>query len=165
MKQFIFCLFLFSGTNGYSQRVINNYPNPKVYRSAYLDQPAVFVMGKDSCQRFYFTHFMGFDSLLQMLVRRGDTVKFIRVHFSFVIDRYGIVSNPHFIKISATAYGKSRYDRELIYFRSNKSYWNGLVKQMLSEMGFWKPGLLNGKPVDCLVDDYMQFWVGRQMPE
>lgn len=165
MKQIIFYLLLLFGTRGYSQGFINSHASPKVYRSAYLNQPAFFVMGKDSCQRFYFTHFMGFDSLLQMLIRRGDTVKFIRVHFSFVIDRHGILCDPHFKKIAATAYGKSKYDRELIYFRRNKNYWNGLVKQMLSEMGFWKPGLLNGKPVDCLVDDYMQFWVGRQMPE
>lgn len=165
MKQIIFFLLLLCGTKGYTQRIINSRGNQTVYRSAYMEQPAVFVMGKDSCQRFYFTHFTGFDSLLQMLIRKGDTAKFIRLHFSFLIDRHGILSGPHFKKIAATAYQKSKYDRELIYFRSTRTYWNRLVKQMLSEMGFWKPGLQNGKPVDCLVDDYMQFWVGLQLPE
>lgn len=164
MKQiFVYLLFLLV-IDLNAQRLNNYRESQTLYRSAYLDHPAVYLMGKDSCQRFYFTHFTGFDSLLQMLVRHGDTAKFIRLHFSFVIDKHGVLSDAHFKKIAATAYGKSRSDRELIYFRNNRNYWKRLVKRMLATIGFWKPGLLNGKPVDAVVDDYMQFWIGLNLP-
>jgi hypothetical protein len=31
-------------------------------------------------------------------------------------------------------------------------------------MSFWKPGLYNGVPVNCRVKDYLQFWVGINLP-
>ncbi|MES2329430.1 MAG: hypothetical protein V4539_07505 [Bacteroidota bacterium] len=137
--------------------------NSKVYNAKYLSAKPIYPLGIDSCRRFYFTHFNGLDSVLYKVVAHGDTAKYIRIYFSFVIDKYGFVNDAHFEKVASTQYAKSVNARVLKYFSTNE-YYDGLIKEMLSRMPSWKPALLNGVPVDCIMNDYFQFWVGITAP-
>ncbi len=135
----------------------------KAYDAKYLQTPAIYPSGTDSCQRFYFSHFKGFDSVLSKLIANGDTAKYIRVYFSFVIDKYGAAYNAHFEKIASTQYAKGITSKLVKYFPA-KAYYEKLVKEMIRQMPLWKPALLNGLPVDCKMEEYLQFWVGINLP-
>lgn len=137
----------------------------KIFEAKYVQKPPLFPPGTDSCKRFYFTNFKGFDTVLIKLIEKGDTAKYIRVYFSFVIDRNGIPYDSHFEKIASTQYASSDGARTIKYFSENKIYFQQLIRQMISRMSFWKPALQNGAPVDCRVDDYLQFWVGLTLPK
>jgi hypothetical protein len=156
MKLFFVCLLVI----GVSQA---NGQGNKVYDAKYLQVPPVFPFGIDSCQRFYFTHFKGFDNVLDKVIANGDTAKYIRVYFSFIIDKHGTAYNAHFDKIASTRYAKSVTVRPIRYF--NSQYYEKVIKYMIAKIPFWKPALLNGIPVDCRVEDYIQFWVGANIPE
>ena len=102
--------------------------------------------------------------MLTKVIAMGDTAKYIRVCFSFVIAADGSPYDPYFLVIGSTQYGKSAGMRLLKYFDADKKYYEGLIKQMIAKMTFWKPGLYNGIPVDSRVEDYLQFWVGINPP-
>jgi hypothetical protein len=131
-----------------------------VYALRYVQQAPVYPMGIDSAKRYYFNHFPGMDSLLPKAITNGDTLKYIRVYFSFVIDKYGLITEPHFIRIASTRYAQSLNARTANYFFEDEFYYEKAIKQMLRKMGFWKPALQNGIPVSCRIEDYFQFWVG-----
>lgn len=135
----------------------------KVYEARYLQIPPVYPFGTDSCQRFYFTHFKGIDSILHKTGINGDTTKYIRIYFSFVVDKHGLVYDAHFEKMASTQYAKSVTAKTLTYFSATE-YYDRLIKNMMAKMPFWKPALLNGRPVDCKMNDYLQFWVGTRPP-
>jgi hypothetical protein len=115
--------------------------------------------------RFYFSHFEGFDSVLTKAIDRGDTAKYIRVYFSFVIDKNGTPYDGHFERIASTEYAKADNPRTIKYFSEDKKYYEKLIKEMVSKMTFWKPALQNAVPVDCKIIDYIQFWVGINPPK
>ncbi|MDB5209439.1 MAG: hypothetical protein JWQ30_266 [Sediminibacterium sp.] len=157
MRIFLATVAVLFSTLAYSQ-------DGKVYDAKYLSAKPMYPPGIDSCRRFYFAHFNGFDSVLYKVVTQGDTAKYIRIYFSFVIDKYGFVSDAHFEKIASTQYAKSATARMLKYF-SAKEYYNKLIKDMLQKMPSWKPALLYGVPVDCKMNDYFQFRVGAIPPD
>ena len=137
----------------------------KIFNAKYVQKPPFFPPGTDSCKRFYFTNFKGFDTVLIKLIEKGDTAKYIRVYFSFVIDRNGIPYDSHFEKIASSQYARSDGAITIKYFSENNKYFEPLIKQMICAMSSWKPALQNGIPVDCKVDDYIQFWVGLTLPK
>ncbi|MEO7532050.1 MAG: hypothetical protein ABIS69_11580, partial [Sediminibacterium sp.] len=147
---FIFFLPLFS---------FNVAAQPKIYDEHYLQFPAVYPFGIDSCQRCYFVNFKGFDSVLYKVIAYGDTAKYIRVYFTFVIDKYGAPYDVHFEKIASTQYAKSITVKLLTYF-TDRTYYSKRIQEMMYQMPLWKPALLNGLAVDCRIHDYLQFWVG-----
>lgn len=167
MKGIIACLLvLFSVTAAIAQR---NFPSQKeasakLFDARYVQKPPVYPFGVDSCKRYYFSHFSGFDSVLTKAVERGDTAKYIRVYFSFIIDKNGIPYDPTFERIASTQYARSVNAKTIQYFSANKKYYDGVIKLMISPMPFWKPALYNAIPVDCKINDYIQFWVGLTPP-
>ena len=166
MKKLIFCLSLLISICSISQKMYK--PNPaysySIVKAAYLSKQPVFSLGVDSCKHFYFTHFNGFDSLLSKVVAYGDTAKYIRIYFSFIVDKVGIPYDAKFEKIAATSFPNSLHARTLSYFNNDQKYYEHLLQLMILKMSWWKPGLLNGLPVDSRVDDYIQFWVGLSLP-
>jgi hypothetical protein len=135
----------------------------KVYDARYLQIPPAYPPGTDSCQRFYFTHFKGIDSVLYKTGLNGDTVKYIRVCFSFVVDKYGSVYDAHFERMASTQFPKSFTARTLKYFTAVE-YYEYLIRNMMNKMPLWKPALVNGRTVDCRIYEYLQFWVGTRPP-
>ncbi len=162
MKKIMVTACFFQLTQGYAQ--IPRLRGSQVYRETWLTRKPVFTFGVDSCQRYYYYHCDGLDTLLQLLQARGDTAKYIRLYFSFVIDHRGILSDPRFVRVGATAYAGTKFSRTLTYFSSHRHFFQKIIEHMLLLMPFWKPGLLNGIPVDARVEDYIQFWVGKQLP-
>jgi hypothetical protein len=160
MQVWIILLLLFYSGNALSQRILNN----RIFTVNDIEKPPLYPFGNDSCHRFYLSHFDGFDTVLTKTIERGDTAKYIRVYFSFVIADDGSIYDPHFERVGSTRYIKSRNIFELKYFNSNKKYFDQVIKQMMAKMTFWKPGLYRGSMVDCKVIDYMQFWVGINPP-
>lgn len=162
MKKLVFCLLPFLSIElvaqmGYQRNLNFNY---SVIDAKYLEKPPVFIFGVDSCKHFYFNNFKGFDSVLAKVVANGDTAKYIRIYFSFLIDKGGIPYHSKFLKIAATRYPNNLSARTLLYFNADQKYYDHLVQQMIFKMGWWKPGLLHGLPIECKVEDYIQFWVG-----
>jgi hypothetical protein len=155
----IFLLLFFSG-KVQSQQMFHN----RVFTVNELEKPPLYPFGTDSCNRFYLSHFDGFDTVLTKTIEKGDTAKYIRVYFSFVIANDGSIYDPHFEGIGSTRYLKSKSIFKLKYFNANKQYFDRLIKQMMAKMTFWKPGLYRGSRVDCKVIDYIQFWVGINPP-
>lgn len=138
--------------------------NDHVFESRYVQRIPFYPMGDDSAGRYYFHHFPGMDSLLPKAIANGDTLKYFRVYFSFVIDKYGLITEPHFIRIASTRYAQSRNAKTVNYFLQDEWYYEKAIKQMLRKMGFWKPALQNGIPVSCRVEEYFQFWLGITQP-
>jgi hypothetical protein len=151
------CLFF---SAAYAQKVRYNH----VFEARNLTNPPVYPYGRDSCVQFYFAHFGGFDSVLTKVISMGDTAKYIRLYFSFVVTSDGSPYDPHFLLIGSTQYHKSAGVHLLKYFDPDKKYYEAVIKKMIAKMGFWKPGLYNGIPVDSRVEDYLQFWVGINPP-
>ena len=131
-----------------------------VYESRYVQQPPLYPMGIDSARRYYFQHFSGMDSLLPKAIANGDTSKYLRVYFSFVVDKYGLITEPHFIRIASTRYAQSLNAKTVIYFLEDELYYEKAIKQILRKMGSWKPAMKDGVSVSCRVEDYFQFWLG-----
>lgn len=126
----------------------------------HVQQAPLFLWGIDSCRRYYFSHFTGFDSLLVIARRYGDTAKYLRIYFSFVIDQYGLLSDAHFVRIASTRYAKSAGAKTVHWLNKELLYFEEAIRLMLGGMGFWRPALQNGAPVSCRREDYFQFWVG-----
>ena len=158
MKLFVIILTLGISFTVSAQR------NDHVFESRYVQKAPVYLMGDDSAGRYYFHHFPGMDSLLPKAIAYGDTLKYLRVYFSFVIDKYGLITEPHFIRIASTRYAQSKNAKTVNYFLQDEAYYEKAIKQMLRKMGFWKPALQNGIPVSCRIEEYLQFWVGITPP-
>ena len=154
MRLFLIILMSVSSVIIFGQR------NDRVYESRYIQQAPVYPKGIDSARRYYYHHFTGMDSLLSKAIAYGDTLKYLRVYFSFVIDQYGLITEPHFIRIASTRYAQSLHAKTVLYFLNDEPYYEKAVKQMLRKMGSWKAGLQDGVPVSCRVEDYFQFWLG-----
>src|ERR1700741_845065 len=101
MQKIIFLLLISISTNVlFSQRIFppgSHMIYSGVQDAKRMQKPPIFPYGIDSLQRFYFSHFAGFDSILTKAINHGDTAKYIRVYFSFVVDRDGAVTGAHFI--------------------------------------------------------------------
>ncbi|MES2003187.1 MAG: hypothetical protein V4450_01600 [Bacteroidota bacterium] len=171
MKSILLILGLLTGI---SIRAQQNATGPVAARyeadAKFLQYPPVFPHGKDSLQRFYFTHFNGFDSLLAKAIAHGDTGRYIRVYFSFVINEWGTAYDAQFDKIASTQYSKSRMAKTIPHFLDDKKYYGEVIKKMIAQMPFWKPGLVPvgnaGTMVTGLVriTEFMQFWIGIDPP-
>lgn len=138
--------------------------NDKIYAYRYVQHPPIFPFGIDSCKRFYFTHFNGYDSLIAQMVSRGDTSKYIRIYFSFVVDQFGMLSNVRFTRIATTRYAKSMGAKTVRVGNAETQLFDQQINQMLFTMSAWHPALQDGLPVNCWVEDFLQVWVGANPP-
>lgn len=132
----------------------------RLFEARYLQKPPQYPFGADSCKRFYFTNFGGFDSVLSKVIERGDTAKYIRVYFSFIVDKNGAAYEGRFERIASTQYARGEFAKTIWYFLEGRKYFDKHIAAMIGKMPFWKPGLQNGVPVDSRVEDFLQFWVG-----
>lgn len=162
MKTCLFCIALLVASAAFSQKLYYN----RIFTARELQKPPQYPYGADSCVHFYFNHFEGLDSVLTKVIAMGDTAKYIRVYFSFIISEDGTPYDAKFLGVGSTQYAKSAGVKYLKYFDddANKKYYNAVIRRMFTKMTFWKPGIYNGLPVDCLIHDYVQFWVGIEPP-
>lgn len=163
MKSLITTILIVSCLQVFAQRDIganNAAAYKKIYEYAYVEKKPFFAASKDSLRNYYLSHFIGFDSLVQRAISNGDTAKYIRVHFEFVVDEYGVPYDASFTYIGSTRYGSSSGDKKLKYFDDIKPYFKNAIKVMISKMPTWKPALQNNVRVECSVQDYFQFWLG-----
>jgi hypothetical protein len=161
---FLFCLSVFLvGAQRSGSRFVMDARN--------LQKPPVFPMGRDSLQRFYFSHFAGFDSLLTSAINHGDTGRYIRVYFTYVVDENGATYDPQFTLIGSTRYGKSAGVKPIEHFKADQAYYQSVIKDMIRHMPFWKPALVPIRNADVMipgaarVTDFIQFWVGINPPD
>ena len=149
-------------------RINKTFSNTYIPDARNMPSPPVFPFGRDSLQRFYFSHFTGFDSLLRKAITNGDTAKYLRVYFSYIIDVRGRAYNVQFDRVGAAWYVKAEGARTLYYFNDDKKYFESKIKEMMHQMPSWKPGLLrlgNTQVItDARVHDYVQCWVGIKPP-
>ena len=161
---FLFCLCVFLAG---AQRPGSS----KVADARMLQKPPVFPMGRDSLQRFYFSHFAGFDSLLTSAISHGDTGRYLRVFFTFIVDENGATYDPQFSFIGSTRYGKSAGVKPIEHFKADKDYYQSVIKDMIRHMPFWKPALIPVRNADLMkpgsarVTDFIQCWVGINPPD
>ncbi len=161
MKTLFISLLLCAATYGYAQ---TSYYN-RVFEARYMDRPPVFVFGKDSLKRFYFSHFPAFDTVLAKAVQNGDTAKYLRIYFSFNLDENGFVYDPQFERVASTRSAVIESAKPVRYFNEIRDILDKAVKAMLQKMPQWRPGVQDGQPVKTLNYDYMQFWVGLSAPQ
>lgn len=167
MKNLPAVLLLVISLEAISQRTISKpavFYN-QIFEARFVQTPPAFASGRDSCKRFYFIHFNGFDSLLARAVAKGDTAKYLRVYFSFFVDKNGVVYDAHFVKVASTQYAGSAGAKTISYFFDDKNYYEKVIRQMVFAMPLWKPALQDGVTVACRVEDYLQFWVGLAPPK
>ncbi len=164
MRLFFLLLFPVLSVTCFSQTNTRNLWYDRIFDSRYVQQASVFIMGVDSARHYYFNQFPGMDSLLYKAIAHADTAKYLRVYFSFVVNKYGLISGPHFIRIATTRYAKSYHAKTVIYFLEDVPYYEKAVKQMLRRMEGWKPAMQDGVTVNCSMQDYFQFWVGISPP-
>lgn len=142
---------------------------PQYYRRAfdakYMQKPPVFLAGKDSLRRFYFSHFPAFDTVLSKAVEKGDTAKYIRIYFSFYLDENGYPYEPQFERVASTKSSVTENAKTIKYFFDMKSLLDKAITQMLNKMPQWRPGVQDGVPVKTINYDYLQFWVGLSAPQ
>lgn len=136
----------------------------KVYDARYVEKPPVFMAGADSIKRFYYFHFERLDSIVSKAVNNGDTAKYIRIYFSFIVDKNGSAYDAKFTRIASTRYAGSNGAKTIKYFFEDKAPYQAAVKKMIQQMPFWKPALQNMVPVNCEMEDYFQFWIGINPP-
>ena len=132
----------------------------RIYDYDFVDKKPIFIAGKDSLNNLYLSYFSGLDSLAVRCIDNGDTAKYIRVHFEFVIDENGTPYDGKFSYIGTTRYGSSSGDKKVKYFDDLKEYFNGAIKKMIQYIPTWKPALQNNIRVSCFVKDSFQFWLG-----
>lgn len=136
----------------------------QIFEARYMDKPPIFPEGRDSLQSAYFKGFPAFDSLVSKCIVMGDTNKYIRIYFSFVVDNNGFCYDTDFYKIASTRSKISSNAKTIKYFFENKKFYKDAVKKMMYKMPMWKPGLQNGVPVSATVEDYLQIWIGPDKP-
>lgn len=163
MKTILCLLLTCSSIISFAQRESPNN-NTQFYNRTfeydYVERKPVFVAGTDSLKRFYISHFNAFDSLVERCINKGDTAKYIRVYFDFIIDENGIPYSPEFSYIASSKNASSSGDKKIKYFNDLKNYFNDAVKTMIKKMPNWRPALQNNVRVKCNVRDYFQIWLG-----
>jgi len=166
MKCLIICCSIFISSFALAQEIEtrNNQFYNNIFDSKYMQKPPIFMGSKDSLQRFYYNHFSAFNTIIEKAVANGDTAKYIRVYFNFLIDNNGAVYNGKFTKVASTRYASGDNAKTVKYFFEDKILLNEAVKHMIEKMPYWRPGLENGVRVTAAVDDYLQFWVGINPP-
>jgi hypothetical protein len=142
---------------------INHY-YAGVFEENFIERKAIFLPGSDSLYQFFLNAFKGFDTILANCIEQGDTNRFIRIYFSYIIDENGFVYQPIFERIAATPSASTQKAKTLGYFNYYKQYLQKMVKQMMYKMPRWKPGLQHGRPVKCRFATYLQIWVGKGLP-
>jgi hypothetical protein len=169
MKRIILCVLVVLSINAKAQKAFETENTRAIYNQIFdaktMQKPPVYPFGMDSCKRFYFANFDGMDSVLTKAVRNGDTATFIRVYFSFVVDTKGTAYDGRFERIASTASYKTKDAKTIKYFNEDKKYYDKLIKQMVSKMTIWKPGLYDEVRVEAKIDDFIQFWVGINPPQ
>ncbi|MBS1642376.1 MAG: hypothetical protein JST94_09275 [Bacteroidetes bacterium] len=157
-----------ASVGGRTQNGMADAMNERVYGSyfeaKYMPKPPIYPYGQDSLHRYFYSHFEGFEQVLTKAIDKGDTAKYIRVYFQYVIDKNGTPFDGKFLRVAGTSYAKGDNAKTIKYFNEDKETLNKQVKSLVSKMGFWKPGLHNNVPVDAIVEDYFQFWVGINPP-
>jgi len=151
------------GNTGLSE-ALNERTYGSYHEAKYMAKPPVFPYGKDSLHRYFFNHFEGFEQVLTKAVEKGDTAKYIRIYFEYIVDKDGTPFDGKFLRVAGTPYAKGENAKTIKYFNEDKEMLNKQIKALVSKMGFWKPGLYNNVPVDAIVEDYLQFWVGINPP-
>jgi hypothetical protein len=150
--------------NSSSNRFRNNQfvdeSKNKLYNYDYVERKPVFPFGGDTLRNIYLANFLGFDSLAARAIDKADTGKYIRVHFEFILDEYGIPYEPKFLYVGSTRYASGSGDKKLKYFDDIKPYFQNAVTKMINKLPNWKPALQNNQRVHCIVKDYFQFWLG-----
>lgn len=132
----------------------------KIYEYNYVENKPIYQGIRDSLNDRYISQFFGFDSLATRCINNGDTAKYIRVHFEFIVDQYGIPYDGTFDYVGSTRYSSSNGDKKLKYFDDLKDYFNRVIKKMIKYAPIFKPAIQNNVPVSCYVKDYFQFWLG-----
>lgn len=168
MKNILFLVWLVMALPAQAQRnthaALAESGYSRLFEAKYLQKPPQYPFGADSCKRFYFAAFGGFDTLLSKLIDRGDTAKYIRVYFSFIVDKNGAAYEGRFERMASTQYERGEFAKTIRYFLEDRKYYDKHIAAMIGKMPFWKPGLQNGVPVDSRVEDFLQFWVGINPP-
>lgn len=162
-KYFILICSLYFLKNVQAQRISTESSKQyylNIFDYDYVEKKPVFVAGADSLRNFYLSHFTAYDSLISKAVLKGDTAKFIRVHFEYIIDENGIPYKPSFTYIGSTRYASSSGDKKIKYLNNLKDYFDNAIKQMIYKMPNWRPALQNNVRVRCKVEHYFQFWLG-----
>ncbi len=157
---FAFCLITSLQTFAQTEETAGKQYYNRLFEYDFVERKPIFPYTADSLRSFYLSHFTAFDSLLSRCVERGDTGKYIRVHFEFIIDQNGVAYDPKFIYIGSTRYKSGSGDKKIKYFDDLKSYFNDAIKPMIKKMPTWRPALQNNVRVDCRKEDYFQFWLG-----
>ncbi len=136
----------------------------KLFEYDYVERKPIFPFTADSLRNFYLSHFTAFDSLVTRCIDHGDTAKYIRVHFEFVLDENGVAYDPKFLFIGSTRYKSSSGDKKIKYFDDLKTYFNDATKTMVKAMPTWRPALQNNVRVNCRKEDFFQLWLGINPP-
>ncbi|TAJ51488.1 MAG: hypothetical protein EPO58_12620, partial [Chitinophagaceae bacterium] len=164
MKNILFYVWFLMALPALAQRNTNaalaESSYSRLFEAKYMQKPPQYPFGADSCKRFYFASFGGFDSVLSKVIERGDTAKYIRVYFSFIVDKNGAPYEGRFERMASTQYARGESAKTIRYFSDDRKYYDKQIADMIGKMPFWKPGLQNGVPVDSRVEDFLQFWVG-----
>lgn len=169
MKSFYYLitalLLLTAGVRAQDRMVQQSTMNSAVYNAQYMDRPPVFGPGEDSLSRLFFKRFSQWERLIGKAVENGDTAKYLRVNFSYLIDRDGTPYDGRFVSVTSTRYPRARAGKGIRYLSESREELQQAVKSMLSFVPQrWTPGLMSGRPVRSLREDYIQIWVGLSDP-
>jgi hypothetical protein len=165
MRSILITLLLLAGSIAFSQRLYqqSNYLN-QVFEARYMEKPPYFPAGKDSLQRFYFSHFTAFDTLIAKAVEKGDTAKYIRIYFSFLLDDTGFPYEPKFERVASTRSKVTQSAKTIKHFFDMHDVLQQAIKQMIHKMPPWRPGIQDATAVKTRNEDYLQIWVGVMPP-
>lgn len=166
IKHFISLLLLFSAFVVESQaqnRSSDVYYN-HVFDARYVQYKPYFPFGNDSAQRFYMNHFSAWDTVISTVINHSDTALYLRIYFSFVVDKSGALLEPHFERIAATPSRNTASAKTLNYFKPLQPLLQKAVANMLHQMPLWKPAAQYGRPVLCKQYEFIQIWIGLQPP-
>ena len=166
MKKLLFALCFFSCVKGFAQteETAGKQFYNKLFDYDFVERKPIFPFTADSLRNFYLSHFTAFDSLIGRCIERGDTAKYIRVHFEFILDESGVAYDPKFLFVGSIRYKSGSSDKKIKYFDDLKTYFNDATKQMIKMMPSWRPALQNNVRVNCRKEDFFQFWLGINPP-
>ena len=106
MKKIFLAVCFFSCLSSFSQteETVGTQFYKRLFEYDFVERKPIFPFTADSLRNFYLSHFTGFDSLITKCIERGDTAKYIRVHFEFVLDEISAVLKPIFFWPSCWLY-------------------------------------------------------------
>lgn len=176
MKKLLFVLLVLTQTQSFAQDVLGDSRNrtanhsrdintsdqayKRIYEYDYVDRKPVFRYSKDTLRNFYMANFIAFDSLVAACIEKGDTAKYIRVHFEFTIDENGVPYDGKYLYTGTTKYAGGSGDKKVKYLDEQKAYLDNAVKKMIPRIPAWYPAMQSNVRVKCAVKDYFQFWLG-----